>query len=100
MPVPSGPLEGAPTTVTVGVTGVNATVKVTDDVAPCPSLAVTVTICAGASSAPSSDQDQLPLPVPDLVSVPAEAERATLSPSGAEYVRLLLAVAPWLADST
>src|SRR5947208_1903831 len=94
MLVASGPLEGAPTMVTVGGTGVKLTLNKTGVVPPWPSLAVMVTCWAGDSSAPACDQVQVPVEVPVLVSVPPDADRATLSPSGSWYVPVIVAVEP------
>src|SRR5437762_5120303 len=90
MLVASGPLDGAPTMVTVGGTGVKLTLNKTGVVPPWPSLAVMVTCWAGDSSAPACDQVQVPVEVPVLVSVPPDADRATLSPSGSGMTLLTL----------
>ena len=83
MAVPSGPLEGAPTMVTVGGTGAKLTLNMTGVLPPWPSVAVMVTCWTGDSSAPVCDHVQVPPDVPVLVSVPpGDADRATLSPSG------------------
>src|SRR5260370_3828825 len=95
MPVPSGPFEGAPVMVTVGVTGVKLTLNMTGAVPPWPSVAVMVTCCTGDSSAPACDHVQVPADVPVLVSVPAgDPDRATLSPSGSWWVPVIVAVEP------
>src|SRR6266571_2641029 len=70
MAVPSGPLEGAPTMVTVGGTGAKLTLNMTGVLPPWPSVAVMVTCWTGDSSAPVCDQVQVPPDVPVLVSVP------------------------------
>src|SRR2546430_6764021 len=81
--------------VTIRATGATAfTVTVNDAVAVCPwpSLAVMVTVWAGVSSEAGLVHDHVPAPV--LVTVPVEAERATVSPSGSEKVPALVGAAP------
>src|SRR5438046_10491956 len=94
MLVASGPLEGAPTMVTVGGTGVKLTLNKTGVVPPWPSLAVMVACWAGDSSAPACDQVEVPVEVPVFVSVPPDADRAALSPSGTWQVALSAELEP------
>ena len=94
--VPSGVEAGADEMDAVGATPAAVAVKFVVALSPWPSSAVMVIVWLEASSRAGRVQDHTPLLVPVLVTVPADAVMATVSPSGSEKLPVFASAVPSL----